>query len=56
MGKLLLLGLPIVTVVIPIRCAKAENPRRAFGRTVVFMGVFAVWYMFSLYFIYPRLG
>ena len=56
MAKLLLLSLPISTLVIPILCSRAKEPRKAFKRTMFFMGLYCAFYAVAVYYVYPRLS
>lgn len=56
MAKLLLLSLPLSTLIIPILCSRAAEPRKAFKRTMLFMGLYCAFYAVAVYYVYPRLA
>ena len=55
MQKLLLISVIVATLAIPIRAARDPHPARALKRAVAGFAGFALFYLFSLRFIYPRL-
>lgn len=56
MRALLLTSVLIATAVIPLRMARAPDPRRGLRRTVIYMVLFNVIYMLACVYLYRRLS
>jgi hypothetical protein len=52
--KLIELSLIFATFAIPIRFAKAKNPREGFRKMVIYMIAFYAFYLFCLRFLHGR--
>lgn len=55
MSKLLLLSILIASIALPARAAREKNPRRGLRKTIVYVLLFNVFYLFSLLFLYGRI-
>ena len=56
MQKLLLLALPVVLVVLPLRAARTRNPLRAFKRLLLGALLLDLAYALALQVLHPQLG
>jgi hypothetical protein len=55
MAKLLLISILIATIVLPVRAARRQKPRRQLARTVRRALWFHVGYLLAAIYVYPRL-
>lgn len=56
MAKLLLLSTVLVSILMPILCAKDPNPKRGLRRLVQGMVLYNAFYVFAVLVIYPRMS
>ena len=56
MGKLILMSIVIMTFIIPLRHARADEPTRALKRVVVEFCWFSLFYTLLLVYLVPRLA
>ena len=55
MAKALLISVLIATIALPMIFARDAKPKRGLRRTVVWMVLFCVFYVFAALYVYPRL-
>jgi hypothetical protein len=55
MSKLLLLSILIASIALPARAARERNSKRGLRKTILYMILFNVFYLFSLLFLYGRI-
>jgi hypothetical protein len=56
MAKLLLLSVLIMTVALPMRYAKAKDPRAGLKRTIVAMALYIWFWVFYLVYIHMKIS
>jgi len=55
MSKLLLLSILIASIALPAKAAREKNPRKGLRKTIVYVLLFNVFYLFGLMFLYGRI-
>jgi hypothetical protein len=55
MQKLLLLSIMIMSLVLPIRASQEKERLVGMKKTIKWMALYCVFYLFGLLYIYPRL-
>jgi hypothetical protein len=55
MSKLLLLSILIASIALPAKAARERNPRKGLRKTILYMLLFNVFYLFGLLFLYGRI-
>lgn len=56
MKNVVLLSIIIASIVVPAKAARLLDPRKGFKLMVRNMMLFALFYVFAVMYIYPRLG
>jgi hypothetical protein len=54
LAKLLLLSILVAAIAIPVLNARDPNPHRGFKRTLVFFGMYCLFYVLVLKFLYLK--
>ena len=54
MSKIILLSILFMSIALPARAAREKNPRKGLRKTIVYMTLFNLFYLFSLIFLYGR--
>jgi hypothetical protein len=55
MAKLLLLSVIFATIALPARAARLKNPKVGLKKTLVWLAVFNLFYVFALVYLFGRL-